>query len=504
MTDSAFHDRVEFVTNTQGQGSAAVGAATPGFRTPAQAGIADATVASWLFEDSNDWEISQGTYSGGVVSRDTLLASSTGAKLNLSGGAIVSLVAAAADLTALRTATLKIASNLSDLNSASTARTNLGLAIGSDVQAFDADLTSWAGVTRASGFDTFAATPSSANLAALVTDETGTGALVFGTSPGFTTAANPASNDGAALGTTALGWSDLFLASGGVINWNNGNVILTHSANALNMDGKLVISFSNVPALEVTTTLDSAFPTAFQFRGNRATPTAGDRAISSYFLNNASGAQKEAARFSWYLDTITAGSEEGHIELGTMVAGAFAVIGQLNKTGIRVGGSLAARSTTEPTNALTIVNGTAPVGTLTNAVQLYSTVGELRVMDAAGNATLLSPHDTETNEWIYHSVDTTTGKRLVVNMERLVKAVDSLLGGGYVHTDAVDMEKLKAGEEDPLPETTTKAVPESLSGLIAELAALKAEVGTLKDDVATLKVANLPPRVQELEQKVGQ
>jgi len=57
----------------------------------------------------------------------------------------------------------------------------------SSYQPLDADLTSWAGVTRASGFDTFVATPSSANLRSLVTDETGAGALVFGTSPTFTT-----------------------------------------------------------------------------------------------------------------------------------------------------------------------------------------------------------------------------------------------------------------------------------------------------------------------------
>lgn len=54
-------------------------------------------------------------------------------------------------------------------------------------QPLDADLTSWAGVTRASGFDTFAATPSSANLKTLVTDETGSGgALVFATGPTLT------------------------------------------------------------------------------------------------------------------------------------------------------------------------------------------------------------------------------------------------------------------------------------------------------------------------------
>jgi hypothetical protein len=74
-------------------------------------------------------------------------------------------------------------------STASAARTNLGLAIGTDVQAHDADLDTWAAITRAAGFDTFTATPSSANLAALLTDETGTGANVFATSPTLVTPA---------------------------------------------------------------------------------------------------------------------------------------------------------------------------------------------------------------------------------------------------------------------------------------------------------------------------
>lgn len=47
----------------------------------------------------------------------------------------------------------------------------------------------------------------------------------------------PDANDGAYLGTTALSWSDLFLASGGVINWNAGDVTITHSSNALAFGG---------------------------------------------------------------------------------------------------------------------------------------------------------------------------------------------------------------------------------------------------------------------------
>lgn len=47
----------------------------------------------------------------------------------------------------------------------------------------------------------------------------------------------PDADDGYALGTTAKQWSDLFLASGAVINFNNGDVTLTHSANTFTAAG---------------------------------------------------------------------------------------------------------------------------------------------------------------------------------------------------------------------------------------------------------------------------
>lgn len=51
-----------------------------------------------------------------------------------------------------------------------------------------------------------------------------------GASSGYTFDAliSPAANDGAPLGSASVSWSDLFLASGAVVNWNNGGVTLTH------------------------------------------------------------------------------------------------------------------------------------------------------------------------------------------------------------------------------------------------------------------------------------
>ena len=47
----------------------------------------------------------------------------------------------------------------------------------------------------------------------------------------------PVTSDGAALGTASLMWQDLFLASGAVINFNNGDVTLTHTSNTLTVAG---------------------------------------------------------------------------------------------------------------------------------------------------------------------------------------------------------------------------------------------------------------------------
>jgi hypothetical protein len=142
---------------------------------------------------------------------------------------------------------------------------------------------------------TFLATPSSANFAAAITNETGTGSVVLNTSPGFTTAANPSSSDGAALGTTALQWSDLFLASGGVIDWANGNMAITHSSGKLTLGGGDMVGLTEsfiVACSDETTALTTGtakvtfrMPYAFSVFGVRASLSTAQTSGSIFTVN---------------------------------------------------------------------------------------------------------------------------------------------------------------------------------------------------------------------------
>lgn len=98
-----------------------------------------------------------------------------------------------------------------------------------------AALTSWGGVTRASGFDTFVATPTSVNLKALLTDETGSGALVFATSPTLVTPAlgTPSAlvlTNATGLTTSGVAAATLVTASETIGSNNNDTTIPTSAA----------------------------------------------------------------------------------------------------------------------------------------------------------------------------------------------------------------------------------------------------------------------------------
>ena len=87
-------------------------------------------------------------------------------------------------------------------------------------------------------------------------------------------ALSPVTSDGVALGTSSLMWSDLFVASGGVINFNNGDMTLTHSSNTVTVAGGTLATaaltastgvFSGIlktdDATEATSTTDGSLQT---------------------------------------------------------------------------------------------------------------------------------------------------------------------------------------------------------------------------------------------------
>ena len=87
MTGFRLADRVKETSTTTGTGTLTLAGAVTGFQS-FNSGIGDGASTTFVIEDSTNWEVTVGkyTHSGTTLSRDTLIASSTGSAISWGAG----------------------------------------------------------------------------------------------------------------------------------------------------------------------------------------------------------------------------------------------------------------------------------------------------------------------------------------------------------------------------------------------------------------------------------
>ncbi len=187
-----------------------------------------------------------------------------------------------------------------------------------DLTGVPENLTSWAAITRASGMDTFVTTPSSANLAATVTNETGSGSLVFSTLPTFvsriTTPEVRASSSSNSLilsnvsGTTALEISGVGVTANINIPISTASTI-AHFNNQRNLVSLPLDTYPSLTELSYVKGVTSAIQTQLTATTNASNITSGSLALARIEQAGATSGQAIAWNgTAWAPATISSGA----------------------------------------------------------------------------------------------------------------------------------------------------------------------------------------------------
>lgn len=229
------------------------------------------------------------------------------------------------------------------------------------------------------------------------------------------TAISPGVTDTQALGTTALMWSDLFLASGGVINFNNGNVTLTHAAGKLTMNGVLDLSTGTsgaataalIAGAGTSTTACTTATADKNFIGfwTQSTATTGDSRgmyLRHYLGAAGSGEALRAFGTATAANVATGGTANGaHISFSLSGASA-SISGQANAARITLGADAQTRTINGNMAALMVESDIATGNTVPASVAFIRVVdtsnvriGALLRMPNVSNGTIFAAHTTQ-------------------------------------------------------------------------------------------------------------
>ena len=180
------------------------------------------------------------------------------------------------------------------------------------------------------------------------------------------TAFVPDAADGATLGTTALEFSDLFLADGGVINFGNDqDVTLTHVADT----GVTLSAGNNDTTFEIAANISDGTVGPFiklkQTTGSSAANDLGGQIV--FEMESDSDTQFTAGSVHPQATTITDGSEVSNLIFQTSVSGAPAdalILGTPNNNGtkFRVDGTMVDDQGFAQNTAMVFYQETAPTG----------------------------------------------------------------------------------------------------------------------------------------------